>query len=68
MLFEKGPAKEAAGESVEQLIQRHGRLTDRAVLDALHQIHGHRSHAAQLLGVSIPTLYRHFQRMRRISD
>jgi two-component system response regulator AtoC len=64
VLVEKGPAEAAASEPLEQLVQRRGRLTDKAVLDALHQTHGHRSRAAQLLGVSERTLYRHIQRMR----
>ena len=52
------------GERLQQLVQRRGRLTDKVVLEALHQTHGHRSRAAQLLGVSERTLYRYIQRMR----
>lgn len=63
VLADRVPAEETS-EPLEQLVQRRGRLTDKAVLDALHQTHGHRSRAAQLLGVSERTLYRHIQRMR----
>ena len=64
VLHENGAAIPTDAEPVEQLVQRRGRLTDKAVLDALHQTHGHRSRAAQMLGVSERTLYRHIQRMR----
>jgi len=64
VLLDSGQAEETASESLQQLVQRRGRLTDKVVLDALHQTHGHRSRAAQLLGVSERTLYRHIQRMR----
>ncbi len=50
--------------SAAHLVRRRGRLTDETVLQALQQCHGHRSRAAQLLGVSERTLYRHIQRMR----
>lgn len=48
----------------EHLVSRRGRLTDQVVLQALQQTEGHRSRAAQLLGVSERTLYRHIQRLR----
>ena len=64
VIGETGPVETAPDEPVEQLVQRRGRLTDKIVLDALHQTHGHRSRAAQMLGVSERTLYRHIQRMR----
>lgn len=64
VLSETGPVETTPTEPVEQLMQRRGRLTDKNVLDALHQTHGHRSRAAQMLGVSERTLYRHIQRMR----
>jgi DNA-binding NtrC family response regulator len=34
-------------------------MLEKLVLDALHQTHGHRSRAAQLLGVSERSLYRY---------
>jgi PAS domain S-box-containing protein len=64
VIGESGPLETTPTEPVEQLMQRRGRLTDKNVLDALHQTHGHRSRAAQMLGVSERTLYRHIQRMR----
>lgn len=63
VLSENSVAGEKAQTKV-QLGQRRGRLTDKAVLDVLQQTHGHCSRAAQLLGVSDRTLYRHIQRMR----
>jgi len=35
-------------------------MLEKLVLDALHQTHGHRSRAAQLLGVSERSLYRYW--------
>ena len=49
----------------ELLNRRHGRLTEKAVLHALHQTTGHRGDAARLLGVSERTLYRYVQRLRK---
>jgi two-component system response regulator AtoC len=47
------------------LRRRHGRLNEEAVMRALEQTDGHRSSAAQLLGVSERTLYRYVQRLRQ---
>ena len=46
------------------LNRRQGRLSERAVMEALQQTNGHRSSAAQLLGVSERTLYRYVKRLR----
>ena len=45
-----------------QDISRTSRLTTQQVAEALKQCHGHRSRAAQLLGVSERTIYRHIQK------
>ncbi len=64
VISDQGLIEAPSDENLEQLVNRRGRLTDKVVLDALHQTHGHRSRAAQMLGVSERTLYRHIQRMR----
>ena len=46
------------------LVIRRGRLTDQLVMDTLNKTGGHRGQAADLLGVSERTLYRHIRKMR----
>lgn len=46
------------------LAGRNARLNDQAILDALGSSAGHRGRAAQQLGISERTLYRHLQRIR----
>lgn len=46
------------------LNRRNGRLSESHVLEALQQTNGHRTRAAQLLGVSERTLYRYVKRLR----
>jgi two-component system response regulator AtoC len=53
------------GNTNNLLRRRHGRLNEEAVMRALEQTDGHRSSAAQLLGVSERTLYRYVQRLRQ---
>ncbi len=49
----------------DELIVRRGRLTDDIVLEALDKTKGHRAKAAEMLGVSERTLYRHVGRMKQ---
>jgi len=49
----------------DELVVRRGRLTDDIVLEALNKSNGHRAKAAEMLGVSERTLYRHVGRMRQ---
>ncbi|MDH5184182.1 MAG: sigma-54 dependent transcriptional regulator, partial [Gammaproteobacteria bacterium] len=46
-------------------ITRRNRLDDETVISALQRFDGHRKHAAEFLGVSERTLYRHMQRLRK---
>ncbi len=63
-LLREQEARAYSPEHTEQLVRRRGRLTDELVLEALEKTSGHRSRAAQLLGVSERTLYRHIKRLR----
>ena len=49
----------------DMLITRRNRLDDDVVMSALQQFDGHRKRAAEFLGVSERTLYRHMQRLRK---
>lgn len=54
-------------ESVsDSLITRRNRLDDDTILAALRRFEGHRKNAAEYLGVSERTLYRHMQRLRKV--
>lgn len=47
------------------LITRRNRLDDETIIVALQRFSGHRKQAAEFLGVSERTLYRHMQRLRK---
>lgn len=51
--------------SSDSLLTRRNRLEDEVILSALKRFDGHRKHAAEFLGVSERTLYRHMQRLRK---
>jgi two-component system response regulator AtoC len=63
------PTRQCARASDEaahdNLLVRRGRLTEAAVMSALAATNGHRAQAADRLGVSERTLYRHVRRLRR---
>jgi DNA-binding NtrC family response regulator len=52
-------------QPAEWLSQRNRRHDDQAILDALQQADGHRSRAAELLGISERSLYRRLANLRQ---
>jgi transcriptional regulator with GAF, ATPase, and Fis domain len=50
------------------LNRRTGHISESEIIQALESCHGHRSKAAQLLGVSERTMYRYVQKMRKKLD
>jgi DNA-binding NtrC family response regulator len=59
------PTVQAAKVADRVLASARHRVDDAAVLAALEETHGHRARAAQLLGISERTLYRHVRRLRK---
>lgn len=57
------PEAISASTTATEIHTRSSRLSHQQVLDALHQCKGHRLAAAQLLGVSERTIYRHLKNL-----
>jgi DNA-binding NtrC family response regulator len=58
------PADRPAPPADNALVSARRRVDDTAVLAALEECGGHRARAAQRLGISERTLYRHVRRLR----